>query len=75
MTKLDVGRASSCSAEAATLVVGVDVGTSGVKATAVAVDRDIAVERGCVSIGYRPDGAPSWDPDRWVGASLGARGA
>ena len=72
MTNERARRSASRSAEERTFVVGVDVGTSGVKATAVSVDEDVAVERRCVSIGYRPDGGPSRDPDRWVDASLEA---
>ena len=72
MTNENAGRAVSRSAEAGTFVVGVDVGTSGVKATAVSIEDGVAVERRCVSIGYRPDGEPSRDPDRWVDASLEA---
>jgi sugar (pentulose or hexulose) kinase len=55
-----------------TLVLGVDVGTSGAKATLVGVKDDLAIERRSVTVAYRHNGEPSRDPARWVGASLEA---
>lgn len=56
----------------AVLVAGLDVGTSGVKATLVEVDGNLATERVSTSVAYRADGEPSRDPDRWLTASLEA---
>jgi sugar (pentulose or hexulose) kinase len=53
-------------------VAGLDVGTSGVKATVVEVDGNLATERVSTSVAYRPDGEPSRDPERWLTASLDA---
>lgn len=55
-----------------TLVAGLDVGTSGAKATLVEVEGELASERGSVTVTYDPDGEPCRDPVRWVAASLEA---
>ena len=55
-----------------TLVAGIDVGTSGAKATLVEVEGELASEQRAVTVGYERDGEPSCDPARWVHASLEA---
>ncbi|MDA8185235.1 MAG: FGGY family carbohydrate kinase [Actinomycetota bacterium] len=52
-----------------TIVVGIDVGTSGVKASLVEVREEIAVELRSAAVAYFADKTPCRDPDRWVSAS------
>jgi sugar (pentulose or hexulose) kinase len=48
--------------------IGIDVGTSGLKAVLVHVDDHVEVERS-TAVGYDPTGAPTRDPDVWVAAA------
>ena len=57
------------------LVAGLDIGTSGVKATLVEVVDDVAVERRSTTVPYRPDMEPDREPARWLEASLEALAA
>jgi sugar (pentulose or hexulose) kinase len=57
------------------LVAGLDIGTSGVKATLVEVADDVAVERRSATVPYRPDMEPGREPARWLDASLEALAA
>jgi sugar (pentulose or hexulose) kinase len=58
-----------------TLVAGLDIGTSGVKATLVEVSDHVAVERRSTTVAYRPDMEPNREPARWFDASLEALAA
>lgn len=55
-----------------TAVVGVDVGTSGVKASLVEVKGESVVELRSTSVPYLAANEPCRDPDRWVAASYEA---
>ncbi len=45
--------------------IGIDVGTSAVKAVLAEIDGGVSVTE-AVSESYSPDGAPTRDPERWV---------
>jgi sugar (pentulose or hexulose) kinase len=51
--------------------IGIDIGTSSIKAVLVEIDGDAKVTR-TVSRGYSADGAPTRDPERWANLARAA---